>query len=485
MRVAVVYPEVLDMARYRELRKEFPPFGALYIAAALESAGHSVQVFKLSPESLEFDFRDFDVIALSISASATFNLFTECMAKSRVSRDALVIAGGVHANLMPEQTLLDLRPDAVGIGEGEDTILRLIQEKDARNFSAVPGICYLRDGVPIRTERRQLSRNIDRFLFPARHLLSESDFIMDDRMSDTTLRMTHIMPGRGCPFPCRYCASAQTKAQYRTGDNVRRELEHLIEKYRISGFAVVGNDFILNKNNVAEICSAISDLGLQWATLSRVDRVDVETLELMRDAGCYELEFGVESGSQRILDAMDKRATIEQVVFALRETRAAGIKNKVFLVHGYPGEDRASTEETMRLLDQVGDWIDRVSLFRFVPLPGTYVFNNAATLGIRGTALTPDWDGNWGKFHIHHNMHHWWGTEDDFVKLTSSYYTLRDYVESRWPSRYGATELPEDKWQEQSRRFAQSFEREQWVRTPRSSKDLSLLSKVESSSYLS
>jgi len=454
--VAIVWPEVADMARYRELRKEFPPFGALYLAAILEQHGHRVRLFKLTPEQLVFDFREFDVVAFSISASATFNMFLECRQHSQFSDDVLLMAGGVHANLLPEQTLRDLQPHVVGIGEGEDTILELVAEWQRRNFAEVKGVCYRDGDRVVRTPSRQLSKDISRFPLPARHLLQEDDFIMSDRMSNTSLRMTHIVPGRGCPFPCRYCASAQTKSQYRSGENIRAELIHLIERYGIEGFAVVGNDFILNKNNVSDICSKIGDLGLRWATLTRVDRVDPDTLRMMRRAGCYELEFGVESGSQRVLDAMDKRATIEQVRTALREAHEAGIKNKVFLVHGYPGEDRESTEETMRLLDEVGPWIERVSLFRFVPLPGTYVYNHARELGIRGTDHTPGWDGDWGKYHIHHNHHHWWGSEADFEELTRCFWQLQRYVEDHWPSRFALDQLPPDRWLEQSKQFART-----------------------------
>lgn len=455
--IAVVYPEVLDMARYREKRKEFPPFGALYIAAALESAGASVEVFKINPYALSFDFSKFDAVAFSISASATFNMFLECRLKSTFRGDVLILAGGIHANLLPEQTLIDLKPDVVGIGEGEDTIVEILQHIETRDFSSVPGVCYLTpDGKIVKTPPRQSLRDIDRFPFPARHLIPTSDFVMADRMSNTSLRMTHLMPGRGCPFPCRYCASAQTKVQYRSGANIRSELDHLVKNYGIEAFAVVGNDFILSKRNVADICTSIAELRLQWATLSRVDRVDEELLALMKAGGCYELEFGVESGSQRILDLMDKRVSVEQIRFALRASHNAGINNKVFLVHGFPGEDEASTKETIALLDEVGKWIERVSLFRFVPLPGTFVYKNAKMFNLRGVDFQPDWDGDWGKYHIHHNNHHWWGSEDDFKELNRSFLLLAEYVESRWPSRFSKEELPPDKWNLQSEGFAKS-----------------------------
>ncbi|MGZ2744888.1 B12-binding domain-containing radical SAM protein [Burkholderia stagnalis] len=458
MKVAVIYPEVLDMARYRERRKEFPPFGALYIAAAIEAAGHTVRIVKLSPSNLTPDLSGFEVIAFSISASATFNMFLECRRKSRIDHMALLLAGGVHANLFPEQTLIDLDVDVVGIGEGEETIIELLDCAHSRDFSRVQGICFRRGYTIFRTPARKISKDIDKFLFPARHLLPVEDFVMNDRMSDTNIRMTHVMPGRGCPFPCRYCASAQTSVQYRSGDNLRRELLHLVERYEVEGFAVVGNDFILSKRNVGDICASIEDLGLKWATLSRVDRVDADVLAAMKRAGCYEIEFGVESGSQRILNAMDKRASVDQIRNALRLTYEAGIKSKVFLVHGYPGEDSSSVSETIALLDEIGHWITRVSLFRFVPLPGTYVYKNAAQFDLRGTDQCPDWEGDWGKYHIHHNHHHWWGSAQQFEELSLSFLRLQTYVEERWPSRFSQDEVPLDRWQDQRAVLARSLE---------------------------
>ena len=147
-----------------------------------------------------------------------------------------------------------MKVDAVGIGEGEETIIELIKAKESKKFDHISGICFLKNAKPFRTQPRKLTKNIDRFPLPARHLLNKEDFIMSDRMSDTDIKMTHIMPGRGCPFPCKFCASAQTRVQYRSGSDLRNELVHLMEEYGIKGFAVVGNDFILNKNNVSDIC---------------------------------------------------------------------------------------------------------------------------------------------------------------------------------------------------------------------------------------
>lgn len=459
MKVVVIYPEVLDMARYRKNRKEFPPFGALYIASSIEEKGHEVKILKLDPHNLTFDFSKYDAVAFSISASATFNMFMECRFNSTFRDDALIMAGGIHANLFPEQTLLDLKPHVVGIGEGEDTIIELLEQKDNKKFYNINGVCFLVGEKPFRTSPRVLSKNINNFSFPARHLLPQSDFIMEDRMSNTNIKMTHIMPGRGCPFPCRFCASAQTRVQYRSGADIKNELHHLIDNYGIEGFAIVGNDFIINKDNVKDICESIKELDLSWATLSRVDRVDSKTLKIMKNAGCYELEFGVETGSQKILDKMNKRIKIQQIKDGLKLSYEAGIKNKVFLIHGYPGESYETTMETIELLEEVGQWIERTSLFRFVPLPGTYVYNNPGEYNIRGTINNSNWDGNWGKFHIHHNHHHWWGTKKDYQMLNITFEILYSYVESRWPSKFKLANLPKDEWQEQSKIFSTQFKK--------------------------
>jgi radical SAM superfamily enzyme YgiQ (UPF0313 family) len=264
---------------------------------------------------------------------------------------------------------------------------------------------------------------------PARHLLDESDFIMSNRLANTDRRMTHIMLSRGCPFSCHFCAVMQKKVQYRSGANIRIELEHLKQIYRIEGFAVVDDNFVVNKRMVREACGAISDLGLPWSALSRVDTVDYELLRVMHDAGCIELKFGVESGSERMLEAMGKNISRNQIRKTITLAHAAGIMVKVFLVHGFPGENLSSTRETISLLKDVGHMVDRVSLFRFVPLPGSHVFRNPTLFDLKVPGDILDW----GKFHIYHNNYHWWGNDEQFQEMELAYRELLKFVSDHWP----------------------------------------------------
>jgi len=253
MKVAIVYPEVYDLARFREKRKEFPPFGVLYLAAILENNGINVQLFKVFSRNTILDFQNFDAVAFSISSSATYNIIKEVRFRSVYSKNALVMVGGVHPSFYPEQTLLDIRPHVVGVGPGEETVIELLSEQKRRRFSKINGICYLEGSSLQKTPVRKLAQDIDKLPFPARHLLEEADVIMADRLSNTNLKMAHIMFSRGCPFSCRFCAVFQKKLQYRSGENVKAELESLISAYKIDGFAVVDDNFIINKTKVHSI----------------------------------------------------------------------------------------------------------------------------------------------------------------------------------------------------------------------------------------
>lgn len=438
VRVALVYPEVYDLARFKERRKEFPPFGPLYLAAAAEAAGHEVAIFKVAPGAETLDLSGFDAVGYSVSASATFDVMRRARMTSRYADGALLMAGGVHANFYPEQTLRDLEVDVVGIGDGEETFVELLAHANTRRFEQVAGVCFCHAGQLVRTPERAAQRDIDHLPLPARHLLAADDLIMTDRLSSTDIEMAHVMFSRGCPYRCRFCAVAGTPMQYRSGASARRELEHLIERYGIGGFAVVDDNFIIHRPKVLDICEAIEDLGLRWSALSRVNTVRPDLLAALRRAGCIELKFGMESGSPAILQAMRKNISPAQIRRAVLDARSADIKVKLFLIHGFPGENLATTRETIALLRELAPAVERVSLFRFVPLPGSDVYAHPDRYRLRTTRVGDRRQGSWSEFHIHHNTHHWWGDEEDFAEVEAGYRELSSVVEALWPDRHAA-----------------------------------------------
>ena len=434
MKVAMLYPEVYDMARFKERRKEFPPFGVLYLAAAIRDAGHEVEIQKVTKTDSELDLFGYDAVGFSLASSATYGIMLAARRRARMDGNTLVMIGGVHANFYPSSSLRDFAADLVSTGESDDTIVQILNHCHDRRFDSIPGVMWIENGVLRSTQALPVSRDISHLPMPARDLLDVRDFVMTDRLAGRNVRMAHAMFSRGCPFPCSFCAAGRTRIQYRNGDSARRELEHLIAEYDIDGFAIVDDNFIVNKERVRDICSKIADLDLRWSALSRVDTIDAALLSDMAASGCIEVKFGVESGSEQLLRAMRKNTTREQITNAIQWSTDAGIDAKAFIIHGYPGENFKTTRETIDLLDRLSDRITRVSLFRFVPLPGTQVYDNPLESGLRGTHHSSDWDGDWEKFHIHHNDRHWWGSERDFAELQAAYTELEAFVEERWGS---------------------------------------------------
>ncbi|GGP17224.1 B12-binding domain-containing radical SAM protein [Nonomuraea glycinis] len=432
MKVALLYPEVYDMARFLQERKEFPPFGVLYLAAVAEEAGHQVEIRRVAPGHTALDLSSFDAVGFSLASSATYGLMLQARRDALIDPDALVMVGGVHANFYPAESLTDFSADVVADGESEDTILELLDHAYDRDYTGVTGVLFERDGQIVRNASRPLMRDIDTLPLPARHLLPRDDIVLPDRLAGTDTRMAHVMFSRGCPFPCSFCAVAQRRMQYRGGISARTELTHLIDAYGIGGFAIVDDNFIVNKGKVADICKNIADLNLRWSALSRVDTVDQALLDTMAASGCIEIKYGMESGSERLLKAMRKNTTQAKIRAAVEMTAKAGIQAKVFIIHGFPGENTETTYETIALLQELRPMLGRVALFRFVPLPGTEVYDQALLHRIRGTHRQPDWDGDWAKFHIHHNERHWWGNADDWAETERSYAELRAFVEGEW-----------------------------------------------------
>jgi radical SAM superfamily enzyme YgiQ (UPF0313 family) len=428
MKIAIVYPEVYDIARFGKKRKEFPPFGVLYLATIVSAQNEmKVEIFSVESNQETLDLTKFDAVAFSIPSSVTYEIIKCVRFNSSYANDALIIVGGVHATIFSKQTLKDLDAHAVCIGNGEETIFELLFEKKSRHFSHIRGICYLSDGNVVFTEKRPLKKNLDHLpIIPARHLLPDPDFIMTNRLSNTNLKMTHIMICQGCPFSCNFCASQQKKMQYRSEWHIRQELQYLKDNHGIKGFAVVGDNFLVNKRRVRKICKSISNLGLKWSTLSRVDTVDYDSLEVMYDAGCIEIKFGVESGSESILRAMGKGISVNQIYNTIKMTHSVGIKVKVFIIHGYPGENMETTQETIVMLDNLSAMIERVSLFRFVPLPGSRIYDQAKENRLIIA------ENDWNNCHIHHNPNHWWGSEEDFAVVEKSYQQLDKFIFEKW-----------------------------------------------------
>lgn len=373
VRVCLVYPECYEIARFGSSRKEFPPFGVMYLASALEQHGVDVKIVPTSPHYNTFDFRAFDLVGFSISSSVSYPLILQTRRNSQYKKDSMVIAGGIHATLYPEKVLTELDVDIVSVGEGEKTICDIVDHLIDRDFSNIKGIYYSKNYQIIQTLPQDTSFGLDTISFPARHLLQKESIVMK-RLANTDLPIAHVLFTRGCPYHCNFCANQNHHIRYRGKENIREELELLIQNYGIQGFCITDDNFLVDKAKVIPILDEISKLGLKWSTLSRVDMVDSVLLRKLKDSGCIEIKYGVESGSQYLLNAMNKGITVEEIKKAFFLTHEIGIQTKALLMHGYPGETLQTTKETIQLLESLKACISRVGLTYFTYLPGAPIY---------------------------------------------------------------------------------------------------------------
>lgn len=426
MKCALIYPEMYELSRYGTKRKEFPPFGVLYLAAALEKAGDKVDIFTATEENVAFDFLEYDAVGFSISASCAYNLIKNVKKYSKFSESCIIFSGGIHTTLFPEQVIEELDLNIAFIGESDESIVEFSDRINSNNnYYYIAGTCVNNNGKIIRYSARELINDINRLEFPARHLLDVDKIVMENRLAGTDYKIAHIMASRGCIYNCYFCANQDKKIRYRTGVDVKNELELLKSQFQIEGFCITDDNFIINTNNVKEICNEIKPLNLKWSALSRVDTVNKDTMEIMFKSGCIELKFGIESGSEAMLSKMNKNISLSQIRKAIITAKEVGINVKVFLIHGFPGENMSTTLETVSLLNELKTYIDRVSLFKFVPLPGSYVFNNPQKFNLKNI-------DNFNRLYIYNDDIHWWGENNDFIEVKESFELLNNFINDNW-----------------------------------------------------
>lgn len=294
--------------------------------------------------------------------------------------NAKIIVGGVHATLRPYDFLLPDSPvDFVVVGEGEETLTELI-EVDSRGQPAhhVAGIVFRdRDSV-VATEVRPALKDLATCPMPAYHQVDMRYYTRPHRGVIRLLLLSgvHVFTSRGCPYACTFCANRVRKVRYRPVKQVVDELEYLKANHDIESFYVQDDTFAIEKERVHRFLDELQarDLDLIWAAETRVNLVDRQTLKAMRKAGCVQLDFGVESGSQAALDRMRKGQTVEQI----RETFAAchelGIRTYANWMFNTPGETEEDVELTFALIRDLKSTVGGSQLC--MPLLGTRTYED-------------------------------------------------------------------------------------------------------------
>jgi radical SAM superfamily enzyme YgiQ (UPF0313 family) len=400
MRIALINVQLLDG------NNVVAPLGVLYIAGQLENDGHTVAVFDGDPDAFPLCDEvcawrpDLIGIGFLTAASSRANSLLRAL-KLRLPPSTFFMAGGVHPTIFPEPTLR-LGADVVITGEGELTaseVVRLVGEGQ-RDMRGVAGtVCLGPDGAVIDNGARALMPELTALPRPARHLIDFTPYLAPPGVirGYSMSKVATVFSTRGCPYGCIYCGSHNVfgrKIRYRPVEDVVDEISELRSAYDVRGIYFCDDLFTLDKQWVLDFCAELSRRlpgQIKWACQTRVDAVHVEILATMRAAGCVQVDFGVESGSERILKILSRRMPKDKILRAFRTAQSVGLRTCATFIIGSPEEELEDLEQSLSLARELR--ADYTAFYYATPYPGTKLYDLA--IANKWIPEQVEFDENW------------------------------------------------------------------------------------------
>jgi len=371
MKILIIYPYPL-FDRSQEEDISVVPIGVYYVAAVLKKEGYDVEILNWynihkSPDRIVETFRAKkpDIIGLSILNANRWGGIEIAQIAKEVDPEVKVIFGGVSATFLWRHFLTHFSViDFVVIGEGEYAFLNLVQVIEQgrdKQLQNIRGIAFRRGNRIVRTEAAKPINHLDELPIPA-----------------TYFQYQHVASSRGCPGKCTFCGSPKFwghKIRLRSPENFVEELELLYHK-GIRFFYFSDDTFTINKERVVEICKAILKKALKilWVAISRADYVNETILYWMRKAGCIQISYGVESGSERIRGLLNKRLKTDDIKKAFYLTHRYGILARAYFIYGSPEETEETIQATIDMIRQIKPFI---CVFYILEIyPGTKLYSD-------------------------------------------------------------------------------------------------------------
>ncbi|MBF0318586.1 MAG: B12-binding domain-containing radical SAM protein [Nitrospirae bacterium] len=390
------YDEIFQKSKVRAaISRGIVPMGLTCIAAPLTEAGHEVNILNLnisqtSLESLSEYVRMFnpDYAGITSTTPLIYKAYEIASVIKRFNKNIPVIAGGPHPSALPEDVLRESEIDCVVKGEG-DLILKDIVENGIS--ASIPNIYYKDNGTIVRSENQGICiKDLNALPYPAFQLLDIKNYFQP-RISSRKQPLGYIETSRGCFSKCIFCNknihgyAVRMKDPERVVDEMERMLGMGFNEIQI-----IDDIFTASMKRAYQVCEAILKRGLKFPWYPRggirVDRVNLELLKIMKRAGCYRIPFGIESGSQRIIDLIQKNITLEQAEKAVELAKAAGLETECYFMIGHPTETVEDLKKSINFAVKLNP--DYVKFAITIPLPGTQMFDEMSE---KGQIKTRDW----------------------------------------------------------------------------------------------
>lgn len=344
------------------------PLGILYLAAVLRKNNYNVRITNLAghtADSWKQEIKEADVYAIQLyTPTAIHGINIANFIRNKFSKK-IIIGGGAHPSAVPEHKDLMVF-DHLVVGEGEDAIVMIMDS--------------LKNKKPLkRIIQGKLIEDLDSLPFPARDLVDMNMF----HRKVSGERCFGIIGSRGCCFKCAFCDHALfgSRIRWRSVDNIIKEIYQIINDYNVYNFEFFDDVFTINKKRIKDFCNKVEKLNIKYRCNGRTDVLDPKIYQLLKRSGCDLICYGIESGSQQILDKMQKQTTVEVNEKAIKIAQESGLLVAGYFLLGFPGETKETIQETIDFINRTN--IDQAQFYTFIPLPGCEVWKNPDKFGAR------------------------------------------------------------------------------------------------------
>ncbi len=369
------------------------PIGLAYIGAVLHEAGYDVSAIDLNAAPVDmakitqiFERSSPPILAISTSTPTHLNGLTFAKLAKEVNPEIKVVMGGPHASVLYEKVAMEKEVDIVVRGEGEYTMLEvadcLIRKRGS--LAGINGIAYKDNGAIRVTDKRPFIKDPDELPFPARSLFPFDLYELPN---------TVLASRGGCPFACHFCAVNNIwglTRRYRNPEKVVSEIFSVVDTF---GFKEAGkitfldDAFGLDRELTRSLCRLLKQIRLSiplsWRCTTRVDLVDAELITEMWESGCCGIHYGIEAGSQKILDSIGKKTNLDQIRRAVNLTLSFGMDTLCAFMLPHPEDTEQTVREQKQFMKELTEMGANTYLSLTVPYPGTHLYENAGRLGIK------------------------------------------------------------------------------------------------------
>jgi len=388
---------LLEDPKEQQIMKPYPPLGLLYISAYLKEQGISNDVFDSTfatqKEQLTYiTNKKPDVVAIYTNLMTkvkVVELIKELRSNARYGFPKIVL-GGPDITYNTENYLQKAAAHFLILGEGEETLYELYNAiLFKKDVSEVNGIAYLEKGKVCKTPARIKMKDLSLLPLPNREAIPMEKYLDTWKTHHGASSMT-VSTQRGCPYTCKWCSTAVYGQSYRRrpAKKVVEELQLLKTRYNPDAIWFVDDVFTVSHKWIRSFHEEITKTNaiIPFECITRAERLNDEILQLLKEAGCFRIWIGAESGSQKIIDAMDRRVDVDVVKKAIQKTNRLGMETGTFIMLGYPGEDEADINTTIQYLKEANPTHYTITVA--YPIKGTSLYNEIEDK----ITVQPDWN---------------------------------------------------------------------------------------------